>query len=89
MSRAPQGPRGPSGLSLGRVAGLGTELLLAVLLGLLGGRWLDSKLGTAPWLLLAGAALGGLSAFWNLYRQVAASDASAGQGKRDDERSDD
>ena len=89
MSEAPQGPQRPSGLTLGRVAGLGTELLIAVGLGLLGGRWLDSKLGTAPWLLMAGAALGGISAFWNLYRQVAAPIASAGQGKRDDERSDD
>lgn len=68
--------------------GLGTELMAAVLLGLLGGRWLDSKLGTAPWLLMAGAALGGFSAFWNLYRRVAATSAGAGQGKRDDERSD-
>jgi F0F1-type ATP synthase assembly protein I len=76
-------------MSLGRVAGLGTELAIAVGLGLLAGRWLDSKLGTAPWLLMAGAALGGISAFWNLYRQVAVSNASAGQGKRDDERSDD
>jgi F0F1-type ATP synthase assembly protein I len=78
-----------SGLSPGRVLGLGTELAIAVGLGLLAGRWLDSKLGTAPWLLVAGAALGGFSAFWNLYRQVAAPSASAGQGKRDDERSDD
>ena len=89
MNESPQGSRGPSGLSLGRVAGLGTEFLLAVLLGLFGGRWLDSKLGTAPWLLMAGAAFGGISAFWNLYRQVAAPSASAAQGKRDDERSDD
>ena len=89
MNEAPQGPKGPAGLSLGRVAGLGTELLVAVLLGLLGGRWLDSKLGTAPWLLLIGAGLGGLSAFWNLYRQVAVRSASVGQGNRDDERSDD
>jgi ATP synthase protein I len=89
VNDAPQGSRGPSGLSLGRVAGLGTEFLLAVLLGLFVGRWLDSKLGTAPWLLMAGAALGGFSAFLNLYRQVAASNSSAGQGNRDDERSDD
>jgi F0F1-type ATP synthase assembly protein I len=30
----------------------------AVLLGVLGGRWLDDRLGTQPWLLLTGALIG-------------------------------
>jgi F0F1-type ATP synthase assembly protein I len=32
---------------------------------------LDEKMGTAPWLLLAGIVLGGAAAFLNLYRVVA------------------
>ena len=44
----------------------GTQLAVSVLLGVYVGRWLDGKWGTAPWCLVAGAALGlalGLYAF--------------------------
>jgi len=41
------------------VAGfLGIEILLALALGRLGGGWLDHKLGTAPWFLWIGTAMG-------------------------------
>ncbi|MBI5545601.1 MAG: AtpZ/AtpI family protein [Deltaproteobacteria bacterium] len=34
------------------------QLVAAVLLGTLGGWWLDGKLGTSPWLVIVGAVLG-------------------------------
>jgi len=37
-------------LAAGRVSTVGLELALSIALGLLGGRWLDGLLGTAPWL---------------------------------------
>lgn len=37
---------------------LGMELAVAMLLGVVAGRWADAKLGTAPYLLLAGVAAG-------------------------------
>ena len=33
---------------------LGLEIVLSVMLGFFGGRWLDGRLGTAPWLSLLG-----------------------------------
>ena len=37
---------------------VGLEFALSVVLGALGGRWLDGKAGTTPWLLLLGVVLG-------------------------------
>lgn len=33
---------------------LGLEIVLSIMLGLFGGRWLDGKLGTDPWLAALG-----------------------------------
>jgi ATP synthase protein I len=66
---------GDSGSSLGqayRRAGpylsLGIEFIAAILLCLFAGRWLDGKLGTAPFLMLFGAFLGMGVGFFNLYK---------------------
>ena len=54
----------------GQYAGAGFQFTAAVLAGVLGGNWLDRKLGTSPWLLIvmvfSGAALG----FYSLYRNL-------------------
>lgn len=50
--------------------GLGTTLAASVLLGLGGGYWLDSKLGTRPAFFLVGAALGLLAAGLHFYRTL-------------------
>jgi F0F1-type ATP synthase assembly protein I len=34
------------------------------------GWWLDGKLGTTPWLMMAGILLGAAGAFWSLVRRV-------------------
>lgn len=66
---------GDFGSSLGqayRKAGpylsLGIEFIAAILLCLFAGRWLDGKLGTAPFLMLFGAFFGMAVGFYNLYR---------------------
>lgn len=41
-----------------RMSSIGLELAISVLLGMFGGRWLDGKVGSPPWLMLAGIALG-------------------------------
>jgi hypothetical protein len=43
---------------LGGVGTLGLEIVLSILLGLFGGRFLDARLGTAPWLMWIGFAFG-------------------------------
>ena len=49
---------------------IGLELGLSVAVGYFGGRWLDGKLGTEPWLQWFGLALGLAAAGRSLYRVV-------------------
>ena len=42
----------------GQAGAVGMEIVLAVLVGYLGGQWLDRKAGTAPWLQWIGLVLG-------------------------------
>lgn len=46
------------------------QFAVAVLLGLWGGRFLDSYLGTDPWLMLTGLLLGLAAAVSSVYRLV-------------------
>lgn len=50
--------------------GAGMQFAAFIAICLFLGMWLDRKLGTAPWLLIAGAALGGVGGFWMLYRTL-------------------
>lgn len=54
----------------GPYLGLGTTLAGAVLLGVGGGYWLDSRLGTRPVFFLVGAVLGLVAAGLQFYRMV-------------------
>jgi ATP synthase protein I len=49
-------------------ATLGLEFALSVLLGLFVGRWLDGKIGTTPWLALAGFGFGVAAGGRAIYR---------------------
>jgi len=51
---------------------MGAQLALAVLVCGLLGRWLDSELGTAPWLMIGGLALGVLGGFIKFIRTAMA-----------------
>ncbi len=53
-----------------RYLGLGLQWALSTLLFLLGGWWLDSKLGTGPLLLILGAFVGAAAGFYSMYRHV-------------------
>lgn len=50
---------------------VGTVLVTCIVLGFLGGRWLDGKWGTDPWLGIAGFVVGSLAGFLQLFRTVA------------------
>jgi F0F1-type ATP synthase assembly protein I len=41
-----------------KLSSVGIELALSVLIGLFAGRWVDSRLGTDPWLMIVGLGLG-------------------------------
>ena len=53
--------------AIGLMSNLGFSLFLCVFLGIIGGRWLDQRLGTTPWFLLTGALLGAAAAGKMLY----------------------
>ena len=54
----------------GRVSTVGLELALSMAVGLLGGRWLDSKLGTGPWLQWIGFGFGLAAGAMSLYTVI-------------------
>lgn len=54
----------------GEVLGAGLQFAGAIILFLFVGRWLDGRLGTEPWLLLLGVAVGAVGGFISLYRQL-------------------
>ena len=63
------GPEGRKQLrQLGRLSTIGIEIALSVVVGLVGGRWLDGKLNTDPFLTVLGMVLGVAAGFWSLYR---------------------
>jgi ATP synthase protein I len=52
--------------ALARLASVGIELSLSTVVGLLGGGWLDKKLGTEPYLMIVGLVLGVTAGFRSL-----------------------
>jgi ATP synthase protein I len=66
---------------VGRYGTVGLELALSILVGLFAGRWLDAKLGSAPWLTLTGLGFGLAAAIRTLYRAVQAANRAAEQAE--------
>ena len=58
----------------------GLELGISVGLGALFGSWLDGKLGTEPWMMLAFLIIGVIAGFRGLLRAVARADKAAARG---------
>ena len=63
------------GVSAGEYAGLGIQFAASIVVFLYLGQWLDRKLGTAPWLLLAGVFIGAGGSFYSMYRRLMAAQA--------------
>jgi ATP synthase protein I len=53
-----------------RFIGIGWFVALSILLGVVGGVWLDRKLGTGPVLVIVGLFLGLSTAFYGVYRML-------------------
>ena len=56
--------------ALGELSSLGVAMVLATIIGLGGGYYLDRWLGTSPWLLLTGLGFGIVAAAVNFYRTI-------------------
>jgi F0F1-type ATP synthase assembly protein I len=52
------------------LAGLGVQFVVAVLLFLFVGKWLDARLGTGPWLTILGVFVGAGASMYAMYRKV-------------------
>lgn len=50
--------------------GVGLAFAASILFFLFVGMWLDRRLGTEPWLLIAGVFVGGGAGFWSMYRRL-------------------
>ena len=66
---APPGDQG-TWKALGELSSIGFALVIATVIGLVGGYYADRLLGTSPWLLLVGLVLGIAAGFVNLFRSV-------------------
>lgn len=51
-----------------RYSTVGLELAVSIVLGLLGGNWLDGRFGTEPWLALVGLGFGTIAGFRFVWR---------------------
>lgn len=54
---------------------VGLEIVLSMLVGLFGGRWLDGRFGSAPWLAMLGFAFGlaaGGKSVWRAFKDMQA-----------------
>jgi ATP synthase protein I len=58
-------------------ATVGLEFGLSLLVGLFGGRWLDTKLGTAHWLTFIGFGFGVAAGYRAIYRAAQAANRDA------------
>ena len=56
--------------ALGELSTIGLALVIATVIGLAGGYYLDRWLGTSPWLTLIGLLFGIAAGFVNLFRAV-------------------
>ena len=57
-------------LAAAGLLGVGFYVSGAILLGVLGGRWLDSRLGNEPLWLIVGLVLGVVAAFYGVYTML-------------------
>ncbi|SHE96963.1 AtpZ/AtpI family protein [Desulforamulus putei] len=56
--------------ALALASSISVEIAAATVAGFMGGRWLDSKLDTAPWFMLAGLLLGMAGGMWGVYHTL-------------------
>lgn len=76
-------PRSTLG-QIGSYLTIGLELAVVLLVFIFLGRYLDSRWGTEPWLLITGAAVGFIAGFYNLFRTLSRLNGS--EKKKEEER---
>lgn len=60
---------------------VGLEMGIAVIIGLLFGRWLDGRLDTSPWMLIVGTGFGMAAGLKGVFRAVKEADKIAAENE--------
>lgn len=63
-------PKSPEWQPLMGLLSVGTVLVAAILIGWFVGKWIDGRLGIAPWGMVSGVLLGTAAGFVELFRVV-------------------
>lgn len=64
------------------LSSVGLEMGIAVILGLLFGRWLDGRIGTEPWMMILFTILGFAAGFKGVFRALRESDRIAAENEK-------
>jgi ATP synthase protein I len=75
-----------TGPDAGDLAGVGLGFAASILLFFFLGRWLDSRLGTEPWLLILGVFIGLSAGFWSMYRRLVVEPRSKQRNEKDERK---
>lgn len=75
------GKAGPN--EAGQYLGVGLQFAGSILIFLFGGRWLDERLGTSPWLLLLGVFVGAAAGFYAIYFSLVIAPRNRERERRD------
>ncbi|HVG79997.1 MAG TPA: AtpZ/AtpI family protein, partial [Patescibacteria group bacterium] len=76
LHMAPSGEES-SWKALAELSSIGMTLVLATVIGLAAGYYLDRWLGTSPWLVMIGLGLGIVAGFVNFFRSVKRAERNA------------
>ena len=80
------GRRPTGGPGAGAFAGFGIQFVVALLLFLYLGQWVDRRLGTAPLFLVLGVFVGAGASFYSMYRGLTAGQRRAREEKERERR---
>lgn len=58
--------------TFGRYAGVGLQFAISIVVFLYAGQWVDRRLHSSPWGVLAGVVIGASAAFYSMYRRLMA-----------------
>jgi ATP synthase protein I len=78
--RRPSGSDRSSGPTAAEFAGVGIQMAVSIVLFLFVGKWLDARLGTAPWLLLLGVFGGFGLSLYSIIRRLSPPKNGGGAG---------
>ena len=81
--KVPRGPAPAEGPGPAAYAGFGLQFVIALLVFLYLGQWVDRKLGTEPVFLMIGVFVGAGGAFYSMYRKLTAAQRREDEARKE------